>query len=251
MPESPRTIFVGFQDAEQAEKDRDIFQARLIKRDGSVKVPNRAQWVYYLPLAGGQPGQAYNLARVLEQEDIQVIIGHPSNNTNTICVLRKDPDLMQDNTQLSPDFAQHGRDHRYLGPDSYLIDERSFEPLSMLPKGTFTVKVLGGRYNAFNTTKYFISASLDLTAFQPPTTGKRVIGLYIDRTNTLQSVVGGLVAEAPGVVAPPPVWPGNIFKVGFVVLYASKSFIDKEDVKNLKVMWTEAPLSYLTFHVFS
>jgi hypothetical protein len=240
MPETPGTIFVTFQDAEKEKEkqQQNHFQAKLIRRDGSVRVANRPQWVHYLPLAGGQPGKAYNAyGRVLEQEDVQVIIGYPPNST-TPCVISLDPDFMQDNTMRSPLFASHGQDHRYMGIDHAPVDPRSIQDLMVLPGGSLDIKVLSGRYNWYSEERYFAgTTSYSLSTHQPATVGKRGVGVYLDRANTLQSVAGSIVAEAPGTQLSEPLWPSDVFQVCLVVVYASKDFVDKEDIKNRRVIF--------------
>lgn len=242
---SVRDLIVLRQDSakKRAEDDKNEFQAKLIRRDGSVVVEGRPQWVNYQPIGGGNPGIAFNLGRVAEQVGIQVIVGFEG-TTRVPVILGKDPTAAQDQTMTSPDFAQHGMDHRYMGKDSMAIDLRQLQELMVLPKGSFVVAVLAGRYGYQGERKYFGGhTGLDLSLFQPAS-GKRAVGLYLDTSNTLQSVNGNVVAESASPI-PEPDWPNDCtFQVAICVLHSNKSFVDKEDIKNRKIIWgseTEIP----------
>lgn len=252
MPIAPGTILRNLLDnRDKGKKDEaNFFQAKLIRRDGKVQVSGRPQWVNYLPLFGRQPGIAYNLGRVVEQEDVQVIIGFPP-DSKTPCVISKDPDFMQDNSQTGPMFASHGQDHRYMGVDPSPVDLRSLQALMIMPAGGFSVQILSGRYNAYGEERYFGGDTIDLTADQPATLGKAGVGLYLDIDNSLQSVAGSIVTDVPGMSISPPGYPEGVFKLGLVILYADKNFIDKEDLANRKIIWNEPGPNLLTIEVFS
>lgn len=242
---SVRSLVALMEGAEKKKEEdtKNEFQAKLIRRDGSVIVVGRPQWVNYQPIGGGNPGIAFNLGRVAEQVGIQVIVGFDG-DTRVPVILNKDPTAAQDQTMTSPDFAQHGKDHRYMGKDSMAIDLRQLQELMVLPKGSFVVSILAGRYGYQGERKYFGGhTGLDLSLFQP-TSGKRAVGLYLDSSNTLQSVNGNVIAESASPI-PEPDWPDDCtFQVAICVLHSNKSFIDKEDIKNRKIVWgseTEIP----------
>jgi hypothetical protein len=223
---------------ENEARNRNLFRATLLRLNGTVSVPARANWVNYKPFPQGQPGMAFNWARVLEQDELSVIVGFPLDaNATTPCIMGLDPDVMQDNTQFSPYFAQHAPDHRYMGVDHEPLDLRSIQDLMILPGGDFVIKVMAGRYDWYGRQNYYGGSEIDLTDEQPATAGKRAVGLYLDVDNLLQSVSGSIVAEAPGTSLSAPVLPAGVFEVGFIKLYASKSFADKEDIANRKVAW--------------
>jgi hypothetical protein len=76
------------------------------------------------------------------------------------------------------------------------------------------------------------------------------VGLYLAYPNELGYVVGSVVAR-PILPVPEPAWPKHALPVGLVVLYGGQDYIDWEDCKNRKVLWSGPAPSILEIQVFS
>lgn len=152
-------------------------------------------------------------------------------------VIRDDPLLRNEDSDPSSyraltnvDFLKGGRFQLWLDPTMFI-------PLSVYPTGADTVNVVSGDYLYQGERKTFAgSVDKDLSGSRPAAGLHRLVGLYLDSSNTLQTVDGATIAT--GSDAAEPTWPAGAFQVA-VVDIDNATAISINDIDNRKVIYTE------------
>lgn len=237
----PRGYVVGVDEI----PEKEPFQADIIQLGGTVHGSKGRGYLNYLPLGGGTPGQAWNMARIQERPDVAIWIGYFQNEP---VIMSLDKSRMEPNGARgyrSPLFAQHALDHGWSSGDPLYVDSRQIKELMVRPAGEFKVNISPGRYGNGLGYAYFAGQqNYDLAAYQPAVAGtKRKIGLYLDSAGALQVVAGGLLAVTA--VIPELDWPAGVFRLISFILFESKDFIDFEYVKQEKALYV-SPFSKAT-----
>lgn len=152
-------------------------------------------------------------------------------------VIRDDPLLRNEDSDPSSyraltnvDFLKGGRFQLWLDPTMFI-------PLSVYPTGADTVNVVSGDYIYQGERKtYAGTVDKDLSGSRPAAGLHRLVGLYLDSANTLQTVDGATIAT--GSDAAEPTWPAGAFRLAVVDL-DNATAISINDIDNRKVIYTE------------
>jgi len=244
-------VITSFRGSQKSNiKKQDLIYATLTRVDGKVRVVGLPGYVNYIPENGGEPGIAWNTVAP-ELDDMPVVIGVREGQTERE-VLWIDKSRLQDGGQLDTPLAGHALGHMYGHTDPLWIDPRTILDLRVWPTlGTMRVNVAGGRYNAWGRGLTFAGqADLDLTAEQPPVDMKVAVGLYLSYPPQLGYVTGAVVPR-PTLPIPEPAWPKQALPVALIILYGGQDYIDWEDCKNRRVLWSGPAPSILEIQVFS
>lgn len=125
------------------------------------------------------------------------------------------------------------------------LQSKLIQPLATYPSTSgLVVNVVGGDYiyNGVRTT-YAGRTNIDLSASQPAAGQYRFVGLYLDSTNTLQTVNG-----TAGATTPPaePTWPTGAFQLSVVRLYNPQTKVNLKldtdadnDIFDRRIIWTD------------
>src|SRR5688572_28186119 len=106
-------LYVGVTEDGQPEP----IQATLIQLGGTVHGSKGRGYLYYLPLGGGTPGQAWNMGPVQERAGVPVRVGFFKNEP---VIQGLDRSRMEPNGARgyrSPLFSQHAPDHGWGSGD--------------------------------------------------------------------------------------------------------------------------------------
>lgn len=217
-------------------KVQDLIYGTFFEVNGSVRVADNYPYCNYYPEDGGQPNIIWNMT-VLEQAGMPFVAGTREGQTEPE-VLWVDKSRLQDGQLDSPRYAQHWLDHSYGRGDPAWIDPRQITELRIYPTlNTLKVNISPGNYGFLGRYNYFSGVqNYDLFDLQPATGTKRGIGFCFGPDGTLQVVTGNAVAET--FPLPPLLWPSGSFLIGLIILYGNKAYIDWEDCKNRKPMWS-------------
>lgn len=201
---------------------------------GSVWKNENARLVWFRAWGAGSVNWA--LCDVLEPVLGLGVIIQFNPNINQFRVVEDDPFLRNENSDAASfravthiDFLKGGRFQLWLDPTMFI-------PISVYPTGASTVNVTSGDYLYQNERKTFAgSIDKDLSGNRPAAGQHRLVGLYLDNANTLQTVNGTAVSTA--VTASDPTWPAGAFRVAVVDL-DNATAISINDIDNRKVIYT-------------
>lgn len=241
MP-NPRDIFLqNLQPKFDSKENRfEPFRAVLTNSigtttTGTVWKDENARLVYFRAWGGGSVSWA--LCDAIEPTLGLGVLIKFDQNINQYDVLRDDP--LQRNTDsdrtsyraiTNNDLLKGGRFQLWLDPTLFI-------PLSVYPTGADTVNVVRGDYIYAGERKtYAGTVDKDLSGSRPVAGLHRLVGLYLDSSNTLQTIDGTAVATA--VAASEPAWPDGAFRLTVVDL-DNATDISIDNIDNRKVVYTE------------
>jgi hypothetical protein len=254
------TIFVTMQDAVDAKKDKeqeqiqDLIYGTFFRVDGKIRVVGQPHYCNYYPEDGGQPNIIFNV-QVIEQESMPFVAGVREGQTEPE-VLWIDKSRLVDDKRIATPFASHAGGHQYASLDPLWVDTRQLIELRISPTlGQLKVNIAPGRY-AHNYQEYIYSGiqEFDLSTYQPnPSLDlKRAVGVYLLDNNPI--VVSGPIVARPVLPIPEPIWPSGIFKLALIILYSLQDYIDYEDIKSRKLLYSSTqddyPNSIAAIHYF-
>lgn len=121
------------------------------------------------------------------------------------------------------------------------VETEMIVPLACYPNASgLAVNIVAGDYIYAGERKtYAGSSSYDISGSQPAGPNEhRLVGLYLDSANALQTVNG--TAVATGVTAPEPSWPDDAYRLCVVELDDTQTDIDfADDIDDRKVNWAD------------
>lgn len=202
---------------------------------GSIWYNRDERRVWYMALGSNQPAIC-RCVRIEPSIGLGVIIGNIP-GTPEKEVLSDDPFLRASNitgtSYVSPgpgDFEPGGRLQLWVYP-------KIIVPLATYPAGGMLVNTVAGDYPYNGARVTFPGATgTDLTASIPGTPGEhRLVGLYLDAANTLQTVDGTAVSTA--LVPPEPTWPDGAFRLCVILLTNGDTTISFDNLTDRRMVW--------------
>jgi len=174
------------------------------------------------------------------------IVGYIDHLSNTLEVLRTDYEFYQPTNTTgqsweAPDYT----DFLPGGHQQLWIASKLIEPLATYPNnaGLF-VNVVAGDYPYDGTRKtYGGQTNINLSSAQPSAGQYRLVGLYLDSANTLQTI-NGTAGASP--IPAEPSWPTGAFRLSAVRLYNPQVKINLErdneatnDIFDRRMVWSD------------
>lgn len=212
---------------------------------GSIWYNENERRVWYMALGSNQPAQV-RCVRITPTIGLGVIIGFVP-GTQEKEVLSDDPFLRASNvtgtSYISPgpgDFEPGGRLQLWLYT-------KMITPLATYPTSGMLVNTIAGDYPYLGQRVTFPGATgTDLTASIPATPGEhRLVGLYLDAANTLQTIDGTAVVVAT--TPPEPTWPDGAFQLCVIKLTNGDTSIDFANLTDRRMAWTDTVSSSSTW----
>lgn len=195
--------------------------------------------VWYMAMGANQAAHC-RCVRIQPHIGLGVIIGHTLGSSD-VEVLSDDPFLRDSNTTgtsyPSPgpeDFGPNGRLQLWLYT-------KMITPLATYPTGAMLLTTMPGDYIYRGLRVTFPGVTgTDLSASIPAAGLHRLVGLYLDDTNTLQTIDGASVALAS--TPPEPVWPADAYRLCVVLVSDTDTAIDFDNLTDRRINWTD-PIS--------
>lgn len=233
------------QKADVKPRYRAVLCAANGSRDaGSVWANENAKLVYFQFFGSGGVGVA-RCEKIVPELGLGVYVGKTDDNL-AWQVLEDDPLLRRNSTDNRNYQTVAARDLKPGGRLFLWVDSRQIDPLATYPTPTtLNVNVAGGDYPYSGTRKTFAGQlDLDLSASVPGASLHRYVGLYLDSSNTLQTVDGATTATAND--PPEPTWPAGAFRLSVVRLRNGQTEIiftlkndSTNDILDRRMMWSD------------
>lgn len=226
------------------QNQRPRFRAVLCAGDGSrtngtVYADDDTKRVWFQFFGSGGIGRA-RCEKIVPELGLGVYVGRTDDGLEWQ-VLEDDPLLRQTATDAR-DYQSIAQND--LNPGGRLLlwaDSRQLEPLATWDTpASLLVNVNTGYYMYGSSRKLFPGETdLDLTASVPGSANEwRLVGLYLDSSNTLLTVDGTAVSTAFN--PPEPTWPAGAFRLAVVRLTNGQTEIDfANDVFDRRVLWSD------------
>lgn len=213
---------------------------------GDIWADRNARRVWIREVGTASPSQVpcYNLRPEI---GLGVLVGYEL-YSNVRQVLRSDTDFLGPTNPTGTSYESPDQDDFRPGGRLQLwLASKLIEPLATYPNATgLMVNVVSGYYPYSGVRTFFAGqTNIDLSASQPAGPNEhRLVGLYLDASNALQTVNGTAVSTA--IDAPEPTWPTGAFQLGVVLLDDTQTSIGfgldtdaNNDVFDRRMLWVD------------
>lgn len=202
----------------------------------------RKVWIRELATASVRQVVCYSITPAI---GLGVMVGYkPWSNVQQ--VLESDTDFLGITNATGTSYeAPSNEDFLPGGRLQLWIQSKLLVPLATYPNTTgLVVNVTSGYYPYNGERKFFAGlTNVDISASQPAAGQYRFVGLYLDSSNTLQTING-----TAGGTTPPaePTWPSGAFQLSVVRLYNPQTKINllldtdaNNDIFDRRMAWSE------------
>lgn len=213
---------------------------------GDIWADRNARRVWIREVGTASPSQVpcYNIRPTI---GLGVLVGYEL-YSNVRQVLRSDTDFLGPTNPTGTSYESPDQDDFRPGGRLQLwLASKLIEPLATYPNTTgLMVNVVSGYYPYDSVRTFFAGqTNIDLSASQPAGPNEhRLVGLYLDSGNALQTVDGTAVSTA--IDAPEPTWPDGAFQLSVVLLDDTQTSIGfsidtdpDNDVFDRRMVWAD------------
>lgn len=208
--------------------------------EGLVYFSEEERLVWYRELGASQPAKV-KCDEIEPLLGLPVIIGIPEGGHERE-VLRVDPTVKRLDPTAGPQKLINARQLEPGGAFMMWLYTKAIVPLATVPASGLAVSVVPGDYGYPGARKsYAGTASKSLASSQPAGPNEhRLVGLYLDANNALQTVNGTTVATSA--TPPEPTWPATAYRLSVVKLTDTASSFSINDIEDRRLFFGMQPL---------